>query len=229
MKQIEEMTDKKTARIAGVWYLAFILLGAFAMMFVDEKLSVAGDAAATVESFRANGLLFGFGLVAYIAGFVCFVLMVGTLCRLFKPVDNRLTRLMMAFTSAGTAIALICKLAQAVAVVIPAVEPQSNTAGTLLSFYTDGSMAAEIFWGLWLLPLGLLILKSGLIPKVIGILLLVAGVCHLFDFGTFFFARSVSATIQPALYVGEIGEFVLVLWLLIKGVKTRGPRGTVRG
>jgi hypothetical protein len=215
------MTDKKIARIAGVWYLAFILLGAFAMMFVDERLSVAGDTAATIESFRTNGVLFGFGLASYIAGFACFVLMVGALCRLFKSVDNRLTRLMMAFVLTGTAIALICKLAQTAAVVLPAIEPQSNTAGALLSFYANGGMAAEIFWGLWLIPLGLLILKSDLIPTVIGILLLVTCVCHLLDFGIFFFAPSVSAMVQPVLYVGEIGEFVLVLWLLIKGVKTR--------
>ncbi|MDR1098826.1 MAG: DUF4386 domain-containing protein [Tannerella sp.] len=205
------MTDKKTARIAGLWYLTNILLCVFAIMYVDEKLSVAGDAAATVESFRANGVLFGFGLVAYIAGFVCFVLMVGALCRLFKSVDNLLTRLMMAFTLAGAAIALICKLAQTAAMIIPAVEPQSNTAGTLLAFYTNGGMANEIFYGLWLLPLGLLILKSDLIPKVIGILLLVTCVCHLIDFGTFFFAPGISATVQPVLYAGEIGEFVFVL------------------
>jgi hypothetical protein len=223
------MIDKKTARIAGVWYLAFILLGAFAMMFIDERLSVAGDTAATIESFRTNGVLFGFGLVAYIAGFACFVLMVGALCRLFKPVDNRLTRLMMAFTLAGTAIALICKLAQTAAVIFPTIEPQSNIAGMLVASYTNGGMAAEIFWGLWLLPLGLLILRSDLIPKVIGILLLVTCVCHLLDFGIFFFAPSVSAMVQPVLYVGEIGEFVLVLWLLIKGVKTREQRGTIRG
>jgi hypothetical protein len=228
MKKIEEMTDRKTARIAGVWYLAFILLGAFAMMFVDEKLSVAGDAAATIESFRTNGVLFGFGLAAYIAGFVCFVLMVRALCRLFKPVDNRLTHLMMVLALAGTAIAFICKLAQTVAVAIPALEPQSDAAGTLLAFYTNGGMAAEIFYGLWLLPLGLLILKSDLIPKVIAVLLLVTCVCHLLDFATFFFAPGVSRTIQPVLYAGEIGEFVLVLWLVIKGVKAREQRDDPR-
>jgi NADPH:quinone reductase-like Zn-dependent oxidoreductase len=218
------ITDRKTARIAGLWYLANILFCVFAIMYVDEKLSVAGDAAATIESFRANGVLFGFGLVACIAGFVCFVLMAGALCRLFKPVDNRLTRLMMAFTLAGAAIAIICKLAQTVATAVPAIEPQSNTAGTLLSFYTNGGMANEIFYGLWLLPLGLLILKSDLIPKIIGILLLVTRVCHLIDFGTFFFAPGVSATVQPVLYAGETGEFVFVLWLLIKCVETREQR-----
>jgi hypothetical protein len=218
------MTDRKTARIAGLWYLANILLCVFAIMHVDEKLSVAGDAAATIESFRANGVLFGLGLVAYIAGFACFVLMAGALCRLFKPVDNRLTRLMMAFTLAGAAIALICKLAQTVAMAVPSIEPQSNTAETLLAFYTNGGMANEIFYGLWLLPPGLLILKSDLIPKIIGILLLVTCVCHLIDFGTFFFAPGISPTVQPFLYAGELGEFVLVLWLLIKGVRTREQR-----
>jgi len=84
-------------------------------------------------------------------------------------------------------------------------------------------MAAVIFWGLWLLPLGLLIFKSGFIPKIIGILLLAACVGNLIDFGMFFFAPpEISEVVLPVVYiVGMLGEFGLVLWLLIIGVKVR--------
>ena len=68
------INNKKSARIAGIWYLAFILLGAFAIMFVDDTLTVTGDAAATIANIRSNSVLFCFGTVAYFAGFVCFIL-----------------------------------------------------------------------------------------------------------------------------------------------------------
>ena len=217
---------KKTARIAGAWYLAFILLCAFAMLFVDEKLSVAGDTAATIESFHANAGLFCFGLITYIAGYVCFIFSADALCRIFKSVNSRQTRLMMTFVLCGTAIALMCKVAQFVAVVSPAIKPQSDTAAMLLSIYKNGVNIAGVFWGLWLIPLGMLILQSRLIPKAIGVLLLTACAGHLMDCGIFFSASDIlRESILPALYIIEIaGEFTLVIWLLIKGVKTQEQR-----
>lgn len=204
--------NKKTARIAGFWYLAFILLGAFAIMFVDERLSVAGDAAATIANIRANGMLFGFGIAAFIAGYVCFILTANALGRLFKSTDSRLTLLMKIFVFAGTALVLACKIAQLVAVIAHA--------ENLLTVYEKGSVAAGIFWGLWLLPLGLLILKSNLIPKVIGILLLGACISNLADVGVFFFAPGTPEVVMSVIYViGMLGEFGLLFWLLIKGVK----------
>ncbi|MCL2679316.1 MAG: DUF4386 domain-containing protein [Dehalococcoidia bacterium] len=206
------INNKKTARIAGLWYLAFILLGVFSIMFVDDTLSVAGDAAATIANIRANGVLFCFGTVAYIAGYVCFILTANTLGKLFKSTDSRLTLMMRIFVFVGTAIVLVCKLVQLIAVI--------TNAENLMAIYENGNAVAVIFWGLWLLPLGLLILKSNLIPKIIGILLLGACVGNLIDFTIYFFAPNTPEAVLNVCYiVGMLGEFGLVLWLLIKGVK----------
>ncbi len=213
---------KQTTRIAGIWYLSFILLGAFSMMFVDENLSIAGNTAATIENFRTNAMLYYLGLATYIMGYVCFIFSVNALCKIFKPVDNRLTQLMRAFVLVGVVVALISKLAQLISVVAPSIESQSNTATMLLSFYTRGETIAGIFWGLWLLPLGLLILQSKLISKVIGILLLMACAGHLIDFFVSFFTPDSSQMILSVMYAFEmLGEFALVLWLLIRGVKVQ--------
>ena len=216
--------QKMTARIAGLWYVAFILLGAFAMAFVDEKLLIANNAAATLESFRANMTLYYLGFAAYCAGYMCFILSVNALCKIFRSTNRRLAQLMRALVVAGTVIALICKLAQYGAVIAPGL--QHDTAASLISLHTNGVNAAGVFWGLWLIPLGLMILQSRLVPKAIGILLFVASVGHLLDCGLFFFASpNVSETILPALYVAEMaGEFALVLWLLIKGVRTQDQK-----
>ncbi|MCL2817847.1 MAG: DUF4386 domain-containing protein, partial [Clostridiales bacterium] len=90
----------------------------------------------------------------------------------------------------------------------------------LLTFYETGTAAAVIFWGLWLLPLGLLILKSNLIHKIIGFLLLGACVANLVDFAIHFIAPNTPEIVLNLCYIiGMLGEFGLVLWLLIKGVK----------
>jgi hypothetical protein len=100
--------------------------------------------------------------------------------------------------------------------------PQLNA---LVMFFFDvhknGEMIATVFWGLWLLPLGLLAIKSDLIPKIIGILLVIWGICHSMNFLAFFLLPGYTKAIDTALSLGATGEFVFVLWLLIKGVKER--------
>ena len=207
------LNNKKTARIASIWYLAFIILGAFSIMFVDDSLTVAGDGLATLENFRANMALFISGIIAYIAGYICFVFVVNNLGKLFKPTNNRLTLFMRLTVYAGVTLALVCKAAQIIAV--------TASDEKFLSFYETGAAAAVIFWGLWLLPLGLLILKSNLIPKAIGVLLLGACVTNLVDFAIHFIVPNTPEAVLNICYIiGMLGEFGLVLWLLIKGVKT---------
>ena len=209
-----------TARIAGFWYVAFILLCAFAIAYVEERLSVAGDAAAAIESFRANMTLYYFGLAAYIIGYICFILSVNALYGIFRSANKRAARSMRVLVIVGTAVALMCKLAQYIAVIDTGL--QADTAACLLSLYTNGENAAGIFWGVWLIPLGLMILQSKLIPKAIGILLFVACAGHLTDCGLFFLGPSnISGAILSVPYVAEMtGEFALVLWLLIRGIKS---------
>ena len=204
----------KNARIAGVWYLAFIILGAFSIMFVDDSLTVVGDRLATLEYFRSNMVLFIFGIIAYVAGYICFIFVVNNLGRLFKSTDNRLTLFMKITVYAGVTLALACKIAQIAAVAVPDEK--------LLALYETGTAAAVIFWGIWLLPLGLVILKSNLIPKAIGVLLLGACAANLTDFAIHFIIPGTPEEVLKICYIiGMLGEFGLVLWLLIKGIKAK--------
>lgn len=210
--------QKKTARVAGLLYLAFIVLGMFSVMYVDEALAVTGDAAATIENSRANLPLYRVGLAAFIAGYVCFVFIAIALRKLFKSVNNGMTIIMITFVLAGTAIVVAGKLAQLYAVV--------SSSDALMAFYSNCDTAATIFWGLWLLPLGLLIMKSNLIPKAIGGSLLAAGASNLIHFALTVISPVVLTAAEPALYaIGMIGEFAFVAWLLIKGVKTASGSG----
>ena len=204
--------NKKTARKAGVWYLAFILLGAFSIMFVDDVLTVTGNATVTLENFRANTALFIFGTIAYTAGYVCFIFVVNNLSRLFRTTGKQLTLFMRITVYIGVVVALACKAAQIIAFTVSDIE--------FLTFYETGTAAAVIFWGLWLLPLGLLILKSNLIPKIVGYLLLGACAANLADFVIHFILSSTPEVALTVCYIlGMLGEFGLVLWLLIRGVR----------
>ena len=120
---------------------------------------------------------------------------------------------MVIFVLAGTAIVVIGRIAGVAATVVN----NTDNATFLLAFQSNSEMAAELFWGLWLLPLALLILKSNRISKIIGILLLAACAAHLAVFGLYFIAHDLWAATESALLViGMIGEFSLVLWLLIR-------------
>jgi hypothetical protein len=83
-----------------------------------------------------------------------------------------------------------------------------------------GMMALELFWGLWLIPLAQLIYKSGFIPRIFAILLLINGTAYMFDSIVFMLSPNLHAMTNPYLLIFIIpGEFSIMLWLLIKGVK----------
>ena len=84
-----------------------------------------------------------------------------------------------------------------------------------LNLHEYGVFIAQIFWGLWLFPLGYLVFKSGYIPKILGILLIIAGFGYLIDVVIFFLFPTFDVTISQFTFIGEL---LLALWLLIKGV-----------
>jgi hypothetical protein len=93
-----------------------------------------------------------------------------------------------------------------------------------LNIHKHGEMIVTIFWGLWLLPLGLLALKSGFIPKFFGMLLIIACFFHLMNFFAFFFYSDYTEAIDSIFSIAAFGEIVFFLWLLIKGVKGPNPK-----
>ena len=211
---------RKTARTAGVWWLLFIIIGPISYLFVDEKLLVPGDAAATVNNINSALALFWFGAAAFLAGYACFIMLGKSLCKLFKTVDPRLTKWMIGLVIVGTAVVLIGKAAEIAA----ANADNMDDAAGLLDLRLNMEMAGELFWGLWLVPLVMLIFKSVFIHRAIGGLLLLAAGYHLAVF-SMFFIRGADVSTHPALAAaGLIGEIAMVLWLLVKGVKTQAHR-----
>lgn len=214
---------QKTARLAGLLYLAIAALAVFGLVYVPAMLLVPGDAAATANNIVASESLFRLGFMSNLITFTVNVFVAVLLYKLLKPVNRGIASLMVILILIGLAIGMLNELNQFAALLILGTDhlsaftaAQSQVLAALfLDLYQHGFNIAHIFWGLWLFPMGYLIIRSGFLPKVIGILLIVAGMGYLVDFTLFFLVPDVVLNVSNFTFVGEVA---LLLWLLIRGV-----------
>ena len=224
MSADEKPNPNKTARIAGFLYLLQIPLGVFGILYVPNALVVHGDGAATAGNILANELMFRLSIVSAI--FCALVTLVTALFlyRLLKPVNKNYAVLMVIFTLISAPIAMLNELNK-VAVLLLLKGPEyltiftASQLQTLVPVFLDlheyGIHIVDIFFGLWLFPMGYLVIKSNFIPKIIGVFLIIACFGYLVDFVTFFVFPNVKVVMSQFTFIGEV---MMVFWLLIKGV-----------
>jgi hypothetical protein len=220
--------NKKLARIAGVLYLMLAITGVYGLMYVSSQTYVRGDAAATAKNILAHEFLFRTGIAGNLISQTIFVFLVFAFYRLLKQVSEHQAKLMVGLVLVSVPITFICESFKITALLIlkgellPSLplQQQQEWAMTFFKMYGNGILVAEIFWGLWLIPLGQLFYKSGFMPRILGILLNMGGIAYLIEVGTNlvfpdyrFFVDQFTSVILP------ISEFSTILWLLIKGVK----------
>ena len=223
---------KRTARVAGFLYLLVVLTGAFVLMYVPGRLFVPGDASATVSKILAHQSLFRAYIIVGFVSELLFVSVVLALYQLLKGVDLQLAALMMilvlidaplAFLSVANEVATLA-LVRGSDLLAVFDAPQRDALATLLiNFDRQGVLVSEVFWGLWLLPLGWLVYRSGFLPRLIGVWLVINGVAYLTISTTGLLwpenLKVVSNFATPFL----LGEVALMLWLLIVGVRVQPP------
>ncbi len=216
-------SPQKTARVAGFLFLIIYALGVFGQLFVRESLIVPGDAATTVNNIMASESLFRLGFVSDLIRQTAIMLLPLVLYKLLKSVNKDLALLMVVFALVGVPIAMLNTLNQFAALLL------LSGADYLTAFTADQLNAQVIFFldlykyggfisqflVLWLLLLGYLVFKSGFLPRILGVLLMIAGFGLLIDFATFILFPNFD--ISFALYTFW-GEPIFALWLLIKGV-----------
>jgi hypothetical protein len=219
----EQMNPKKTARIAGLLFLIVFVLGVFGELFVRQSLIVPGDAAATVNNIMASESLFRLSFVSDLIRQTVLVLLPLVLYKLLKPVNKNIAALMVVFALVSVTIGFINKLNLIAPLLL------LNNADYLKAFEADQLYAQvmlfldlhehgafiQMFLSFWLFPLGYLVFKSGFLPRILGILLIIAGFGYLIDSITFFLFPNFGVTISLFTFIGEV---LFMLWLLIKGV-----------
>jgi hypothetical protein len=205
---------KKTARVAGLLYLLNAIFSGFAL-YVRSSLIVSGDAAATVNKILASGMLFRIGIVSDLVGQVFQILMTLALYELFKTANKKYAVLMAVLGLMIVPIAMLNQVNQFAVLTLLSTANYSQ-----IMFYVSqfgyGLFIAQIFFGLWLFPLGYLVIKSRYVPRIFGILLLVAGFGYVIDSFGKFLLPNYNPTIAIFTFVGEV---TFLSWLLIKGAK----------
>ena len=221
---------KKTARLTGLLYFLLAVAAIYGYMYISPKIMVAGDIAASGKNMLANEFLYRTSIASDVITNILFVAVVLLLYRLFKQVNEFQARLMAGLVIVAIPVSFIGESLSIVALQIFkgnllksfSTEQAQDLAATLLKIGNYSGQLITFHWGLWLMPLGLLVYRSGFIPRILGILLMINGVGYMISSTTFIlFPDSlsfVSKLVYPTYFIGEIP---LILWLLIKGVKNK--------
>jgi hypothetical protein len=226
-------SQKRLARIAGVLYLLVAIFGGFAEGFVEPKMYVAGNAAATAANVVANSGLVRLGVVSDLLDQVVFVLLAVSLCILLKHVHKSVAFVMVVLVALAAGIGSLnavfefegLRVATDSSYVAALGAVGSNALVlTLLDIQHYGLLGAQIFFGLWLTPLGYLAYKSGWFPKALGVALIVGSVCYLVDVLAAFLVPDFGQGIHTFIVIpSAIAELSMVGYLLVVGVKTVKP------
>lgn len=218
------------ARVVGFLFLCPIPLQIFGANYVPSRLVVSGDAAATAGNIMASELLFRLGIVSVLLIMVTNIAVVLLLYQLLKPVNKNMAALMVILNLPSVPIAMLNELSQFAiplllhnADALRAFTPDQLNAlvSLFLSLHDIGITIGGIFWGLWLVPYGLLVFQSGLFPRLIGVLLIIECFGFLIQsFGGFLWPElQTSLALLPALT--SWAELLLPLWLVMKGVNVK--------
>jgi hypothetical protein len=220
---------KAKARRAGILYLLMGMLGWFSIMYVPSALIVRNDAAATARNIADAELLFRLGILSQIVSQILFLFLALLLYDLFQEVDRKHARLVVTLVAVSVAI----EVANCLNLIAPLILWSNADA---LSAFTKAQLDAlglfflrlrnseinvvSTFWGLWLFPLGVLVIRSGWFPKVLGFLLMASCIAYVAgSFTSVMFPTWMHAVTTVTLPVGGIGEFAIILWFVVVGAK----------
>ena len=218
-----------TARVAGALYLLNGVTGFFSIMYVPSTLIVSGNATATANTILAHETLFRLGIVSELTCAAEFIFLVRALYRLLNGVDKRHASLMVTLALVSVPIMFLNVLNEIAALALlrgtdflSVFEKQRLDALAMLflDLHGQGFAVAEIFWGLWLFPFGVLVFKSGFLPRILGVLLIAACFGYLADSLTSLLLPSYGDFVNRFAGILEgAGELSIMFWLLIRGAK----------
>jgi len=221
-------SDNKTARFAGLLYLILVISGIVNLLYIPSQLIVRENASITFENIKNSELLFRYGIVSGIITFLTFIILPIVLYKLLNKVNKTQATLMVIFALISVPISfvnilnkfsiltLISEKAYLQEMNITELQTQVMLH---LDYYNNGNQIAQIFWGLWLLPFGYLVYKSGFLPKILGVFLMLGCFGYLIEFFAHFLIPDYNhSMVQTVVGIpSPIGEIGICLWLLIMG------------
>ncbi len=231
-KSIVDISPRKAVTILRLLYPIWFVVGLFGVMYIPTTLIVAGDAATTFNNIVANELLFRMGIAGSLITQLIHIVVVLVLYKLFKSVNKNQASLLVILGLVGVPIAMLNTLNRVAALLLSsgagyltAFEPAQLQ--SLMMFFLNlneqGVIIATIFWGLWLFPLGYLIYKSGYFPRILGVLMVLAGFGYFLGTFTHFLLPNYKA-LSSVFELMAWGELLFRVWVLLKGAKLPKPK-----
>jgi len=210
------------ARVAGFLYVIVNLPAPFVLIYLPSRLIARGDAAATANNIMASESLLRFGIVGWLFNLIASIFLVLALYQLLKVVNKNMATLMVIFMLASIPIGMLNELNNLAVLLLLSgadylkvftTEQLQALAYLFLRLHSQGLNIAQIFWGLWLFPMGYLVFKSGFLPRILGVLLMIGCFGYVIQSFAAFLGYNVSI-----IFFTSWGELLFLLWLLIKGV-----------
>lgn len=223
---------RNPGRFAGLLYVLTSIPGAVSLIYIPNKLIVTGDAAATARNIVASETLFRLGIACNLITEILFMWVALALYDLLKGINRRQALLMVGLIAIPLPIVLMNEMNSIAALALArgadflstfSIAQRNAMAMLFLHVHGQAFVIAEIFWGLWLFPLGLLVYRSGFIPRILGVLLIAK--CF------YFLAVSFVSVLAPQQVTIvrrwttplHFGELIFMFWLLVMGARPNRP------
>lgn len=226
---------KNSGRFAGLLYVLVSIPGVFALIYVPNKLIVHGNATATANNIAASETLFRLGIAAQLISQILFMWVALALYDLLKGVNRRHAAVMLTLIVVSIPIALLNEVNSIAALILvrgdeflSVLEKSQREAQAMLflNLHSHGLGIAAIFWGLWLFPLGLLVYRSGFLPRPLGVLLMANCFSYVVTSFTSLILPQYANIANRWMMPLQFGELLFMFWLLIMGAK---PKPSVAG
>ena len=220
--------NRKQARLAGVLYALVAVTAPIGLMYVPGQLLDVADATVTASRIASHASLLRLGIASELFHQTIEVFLVLVLFNLFKPVHLSLARHMAILGWMPIPIVFLNALNEVAALMLVSGagflsvfdKPQLDAAVLFfMRLHGYGLQLAAVFWGLWLFPFGILVLRCGFIPKVLGWLVMAAGLGYLIGSFTSLIAPQFAQSLSNWVFLLEMGEPFMILWLLVFGAR----------
>lgn len=220
----------RKARIAGLLYLLMAVPAPFSLLYVPGKLIVPGDATATAANVLRHEMLFRTAIVLEMFTAVLFIFVALALYRLFLEVneDNAVAMAVLAIVSIPISFVAVAGNVAALTIVRGADfltvfnQPQRDALAMLfLRFHGQALLLTQVLWGLWLFPFGVLVMRSGFLPRLLGVLLILNAFTYPLATLTALLLPDFAGVVNRWMFPAQLGELWIMLWLVIRGVRVK--------
>jgi hypothetical protein len=225
-------STRQQARFAGFLYILMLITGLPGLLIIPHALIVEGDAVATANHLRAAPMLRRWGIASELFHQVVFAFLALALYDLFRPVNRGAATRLVLLVALSVPIMFVNVLNEIAALILVGAPPYlasftrpqlDSLAYFFLSLHGEGIGVVDVFWSLWLVPFGVLVVRSGFLPRALGVLLLGAAVGAMIGAVGSILPALANPVLDKVGQVLALGELPIIVWLVFPGARESRP------